>query len=100
MQLIDSIKNLLADVDIPADEREDVILDAQEYGLGEMIALIEDSVSEEKLMELEKLVENEASVQEIDTWLSENTPNYIDNIDVVLSTLQEYLESDDMGEEE
>ena len=65
-----------------------------------MIALLEDTVSEDKLIELEKLIENEASVEEIDTWLSQNAPNYIDHIAEVVDAVQEYLESDDMGEEE
>ncbi len=101
MQLITEIKSLFPDMsDLAPEDRDDIITDAQEYGLGEMIALVSEGMSEETLHDLETMIENEATVEDIDTRLAHNAPSYEKHIPEIVASVKDYLESEDVWEEE
>ncbi|MEI7478221.1 MAG: hypothetical protein WCJ81_07195 [bacterium] len=99
MSLISAVQNLLIDITIPADELEDVVYDAQMYALEELIDQIVPHLSEQDIIALDDMIEEDKTVADIDTWLSTKIPEYDTYVQKILPEVKAYLLEDVLGED-
>ena len=76
MKLTSAIQSLMLNVQLWPDESlTDIVLDAQEYGMECIIELTAANLSPEDIIQLEEMIDNESSVEELDSWLEGKIEN-------------------------
>lgn len=94
MQLTAAIQQLLLDMDLPAEDMADIVLDAQEYGVGELIGLASGKLSAEDVIELDEMIDDEKSVTEIDAFLASKIADYDKYMKKALEEVKDYLDTE------
>lgn len=108
MSLTSSIQSLLLDMQIPAGESmQDLVLDAQEYGIECLIEMGATDLSPEDIVALETMIENSTPPVEMDAWLSEKIAHYdkysaqaLEEVKYYLSEATEDEELDEPADED
>ena len=61
---------------IQDNDKDEILIDAQEYGIGELIALGADEMQPWEVIVLDQMIETWKSLEEIDVWLKNKIPWY------------------------
>jgi hypothetical protein len=94
MQLTAAIQQLLLEMDLPAEDMADIVLDAQEYGVGELVALVSSKLSPEDVIVLDEMIDEEKTASDIDAWLATKIADYDTYMPKALEEVKEYLASE------
>lgn len=94
--LTTQIQQYLLTTNLPeGEDMEDIVIDAQEYGLWELIALAADSMQPEDIVQLEHMIEEGKSATDIDTWIVTKIPWYDQYATQALNAVQIYLTTEE-----
>lgn len=74
---------------------EDIVIDAQEYGLWELVALAADSMQPQDIITLEQMIDEWKTPEAIDTWLSTKAPWYDQYAIQALESVKTYLSTEE-----
>lgn len=100
MSLTSSIQAFLLDAELPAGESmEDIVLDAQEYGIECLIEMVVPELLPEEILVLEEMIENDTPIQEMERWFSEKVKNYDTYLQKAMEEVKLYL-SEEGGDED
>ncbi len=102
MKLTNEIQSLLLEIQLDADEQlEDIVLDAQEYGMECIIEMVTPKLTPEDIIVLDEMIDDDKSVDELDEWLGTKIEDYDSYVNKALEMVKEYLqwEEEELTEE-
>lgn len=70
---------------------QDVVIDAQEFALEQLVEKVASSLSPENILVLDSMIADDLPVEKIDQWLQENAPTYDQYIASIEKDVIEYL---------
>lgn len=93
MKLTNEIQSLLLEIQLDADEQlEDIVLDAQEYGMECIIEMVTPKLTPEDIIVLDEMIDDDKSVDELDEWLGTKIEDYDSYVNKALEMVKEYLQ--------
>lgn len=92
MSIQSLVQWILLEMPLPEGESmQDVVIDAQEYALEQLIEKVAGSLSPENILLLDSMIADDMPVEKIDQRLQENAPSYDEHFPSIEKDVIEYL---------